>query len=208
MGYLPAPVCALKPSKSSLNIVGVGGDAIVQEIKRHAAVLLLQQRLPVLLRRRHMILHARRQIAVWGPWLSRMHALLGGLAAEAASSLLVGPPSDLAPAAAGSCGEMAETGASHNAAATLDNDKGVVSLGQTGDCSAIANGPEASDSKSESGISISSNLRPPPSESKAEGSTPRRKDNAARTMTPREGEQLQTASFPSCHTVTGRAVML
>eukprot|EP00775_Hariotina_reticulata_P005829 gene5829-6070_t len=166
----------------------VSAEASAEELRQLAVVLLLQQRLPVLLRRRRMILQARQQMAAWCPWLSRMHALLGGLAAEAASCLLSRNPSGPAAATGGTCVVTTDADNEYAAAASGDIDIGAASEGQAGDGSAGIIGTETSDSKSESGISSSSsNLRPPSPERRAEGFTPRKKDRAAKTATPREG---------------------
>lgn len=63
-------------------------DLLATERRRLAAAQLLQQRLPVMLGRRRAILAARQQLAALAPWLSQLHSITGGLAAEAAAQLL------------------------------------------------------------------------------------------------------------------------
>eukprot|EP00878_Enallax_costatus_P013374 GHUV01013984.1.p1 GENE.GHUV01013984.1~~GHUV01013984.1.p1 ORF type:complete len:359 (+),score=140.18 GHUV01013984.1:1307-2383(+) len=62
-------------------------DHLSKERRRLAAALFLQQRLPVLVQRRRHILQTREQLLSWAPWLAHLHSLLGGLAAEAASTI-------------------------------------------------------------------------------------------------------------------------
>jgi hypothetical protein len=89
-------------------------------------VLLLQQRLPVLLHRRRIIHKTRQQLAVWGPWLAALHTLLGGLAAEACSSIAASRPVAAATVAAADIGSSAaDAGSSDNAAGLVGADAAV-----------------------------------------------------------------------------------
>jgi hypothetical protein len=104
-------------------------------------VLLLQQRLPVLLHRRRIIQRTRQQLAVWGPWLAHLHTLLGGLAAEACSSIAASRPAAAA-AVVDISSSPADAGSSDGAAGLSDavaaDGQAEKTIGAAGDASNAA----------------------------------------------------------------------
>jgi hypothetical protein len=161
----------------------------LQESRRLAAVLLLQQRLPVLLNRRRIMQRSRQQLAIWAPWLAHLHTLLGGLAAEACCSIAANRPVGAAGAdvsnssadiGSSSTEGVASSGTAESGNAAVEG-QATGAAGEAPDAAAAAENRPGSAGKGSGAAGGGSSSRPgsPPKKTTPRGSrapTPRGKD--------------------------------